>query len=398
MKKVCKSIGSFFADLWRKFLGSFVWMAKNKVVVMQFFREIMITAAPLLILVGFPLHYLLHYLNKDTTVAFNLVLLGLLAYAVYCAFSVVYFIIKAVNIKALEKLEKKPETEEVAEESATKDEAEAPKAVKETKKTTKQAVPTTFWGKVGHFFKKLWEGIRYNEDTVKAITNGLMMAGCLVVFFMIFDKFYYWDIYYHYVIILWAIFIFGLIELLYVKDKKSLISIVIGSVALLVMLIIVTPKVNLMYYGFAEYTNTNEFDILMIITTFISMFQLRMAMANGYITKFKRTRNIGLGFISLAAGIVLYFVKDVTKVLAESYKDVPLWESLGNQLIPMKIMWIVYSVMIGVVVVNISANLIIYFKTKNYLGIFDLMCAVTGTVVGTVGMYNMVYYLIWFRR
>ncbi len=406
MKTFFRKIGNFFCSIGKGIANGFKWMFSNKLVVMQILREATVTLAPIVLFVAFPLHYLLKYLAKDSMIALKIGLGGCLLLAVYFILSAVYYLLKALDNKKLKQVEQ--EMKEKKEEAAQKYEEEKAerknKALeiqedakvekveeKEPEKPVEPKAPK-------NFFQKVFGFLSFNENTIKIVTSSICGVFGLVLFCFMFCDIEYWDVYYFYTLFLWCMFGYSVVELILSHNKKTAITMAIVDVALLVLLIIVTPKAHSMYFDLAAYTNTNEYDIYMLIISFIFMLPLRVGMANGYLEKTKRTRNVALGLLCLAAGIIMYYTPMVTKILNDSYIGVPVIERLYNQMIPYKAMGFVFIGVLVITTINISANLIHYFKKRNFLGIFDLACGVTGLVLACYAMNVMSNYLILFGR
>lgn len=384
MKTFFRKIGNFFCSIGKGIANGFKWMFSNKLVVMQILREVTVTLAPIVLFVAFPLHYLLKYLAKDSMIALKIGLGGCLLLAIYFILSAVYYLLKALDNKKLKQVEQ--EMKEKKEEAAQKYEEKEPE-----KTSAEQKAPK-------NFFQKVFGFLSFNENTIKIVTSSICGVFGLVLFCFMFCDIEYWDIYYFYTLFLWCMFGYSVVELILSHNKKTAITMAIVDVALLVLLIIVTPKAHSMYFDLAAYTNTNEYDIYMLIISFIFMLPLRVGMANGYLEKTKRTRNVALGLVCLAAGIIMYYTPMVTKILNDSYIGVPVIERLYNQMIPYKVMGFVFIGVLVITTINISANLIHYFKKRNFLGIFDLACGVTGLVLACYAMNAMSNYLILFGR
>lgn len=406
MKTFFRKIGNFFCSIGKGIAKGFKWMFSNKLVVMQILREATVTLAPIVLFVAFPLHYLLKYLAKDSMIALKIGLGGCLLLAIYFILSAVYYLLKALDNKKLKQVEQ--EMKEKKEEAAQKYEEEKAerknKALEiqedakvekvEEKEPEKHAEPRV----PKNFFQKILGFLSFNENTIKIVTSSICGVFGLVLFCFMFCDIEYWDVYYFYTLFLWCMFGYSVVELILSHNKKTAITMAIVDVALLVLLIIVTPKAHSMYFDLAAYTNTNEYDIYMLIISFIFMLPLRVGMANGYLEKTKRTRNVALGLVCLAAGIIMYYTPMVTKILNDSYIGVPVIERLYNQMIPYKVMGFVFIGVLVITTINISANLIHYFKKRNFLGIFDLACGVTGLVLACYAMNAMSNYLILFGR
>lgn len=406
MKTFFRKIGNFFCSIGKGIANGFKWMFSNKLVVMQILREATVTLAPIVLFVAFPLHYLLKYLAKDSMIALKIGLGGCLLLAIYFILSAVYYLLKALDNKKLKQVEQ--EMKEKKEEAAQKYEEEKAerknKALeiqedakvekveeKEPEKPVEPKAPK-------NFFQKVFGFLSFNENTIKIVTSSICGVFGLVLFCFMFCDIEYWDVYYFYTLFLWCMFGYSVVELILSHNKKTAITMAIVDVALLVLLIIVTPKAHSMYFDLAAYTNTNEYDIYMLVISFIFMLPLRVGMANGYLEKTKRTRNVALGLLCLAAGIIMYYTPMVTKILNDSYIGVPVIERLYNQMIPYKAMGFVFIGVLVITAINISANLIHYFKKRNFLGIFDLACGVTGLVLACYAMNAMSNYLILFGR
>lgn len=406
MKTFFRKIGNFFCSIGKGIAKGFKWMFSNKLVVMQILRETTVTLAPIVLFVAFPLHYLLKYLAKDSMIALKIGLVGCLLLAIYFILSAVYYLLKALDNKKLKQVEQ--EMKEKKEEAAQKYEEEKAerknKALEiqedakvekvEEKEPEKPAEPKA----PKNFFQKIFGFLSFNENTIKIVTSSICGVFGIVLFCLIFGDTHYWDVYYFYTLFLWCMFGYSVVELILSHNKKTAITMAIVDVALLVLLIIVTPKAHSMYFDLAAYTNTNEYDIYMLIISFIFMLPLRVGMANGYLEKTKRTRNVALGLVCLAAGIIMYYTPMVTKILNDSYIGVSVIERLYNQMIPYKVMGFVFIGVLVITTINISANLIHYFKKRNFLGIFDLACGVTGLVLACYAMNAMSNYLILFGR
>lgn len=406
MKTFFRKIGNFFCSIGKGIAKGFKWMFSNKLVVMQILRETTVTLAPIVLFVAFPLHYLLKYLAKDSMIALKIGLGGCLLLAIYFILSAVYYLLKALDNKKLKQVEQ--EMKEKKEEAAQKYEEEKAerknKALEiqedakvekvEEKEPEKPAEPKA----PKNFFQKIFGFLSFNENTIKIVTSSICGVFGIVLFCLIFGDTHYWDVYYFYTLFLWCMFGYSVVELILSHNKKTAITMAIVDVALLVLLIIVTPKAHSMYFDLAAYTNTNEYDIYMLIISFIFMLPLRVGMANGYLEKTKRTRNVALGLVCLAAGIIMYYTPMVTKILNDSYIGVSVIERLYNQMIPYKVMGFVFIGVLVITTINISANLIHYFKKRNFLGIFDLACGVTGLVLACYAMNAMSNYLILFGR
>lgn len=403
MKTFFRKIGNFFARIGKGIGSGTKWLFSNKLVVMQLLREGIVTLAPIILLVAFPLHYLLKYLAKDSMIALRIGLIGVLLLAIYFILSAVYYLLKALDYKKLKQVEQ--EMKEKREEAAQKYEEE--KLEKKNIPLEAQAETATSTPKEEgkkkpetpkNFFQKIFSFLSFNENSIKIVTSSICGIFGLVLFCFIFCEIEYWDIYYFYTLFLWVMFGYSIVELILSHNKKTAITMSIINVALLVLLILVTPKGHSMYFDLAAYTNTNEYDIYMLIITFIFMLPLRVGMANGYLEKTKRTRNIALGLICLVAGIVMYYTPGVTKMLNDSYSGVPVIERLFNQMIPYRVMGFVFIGVLALTAINTSANLIHYFKKRNYLGIFDIACGITGLVLACYAMTTMSNYLILFGR
>lgn len=403
MKTFFRKIGNFFARIGKGIASGTKWLFSNKLVVMQLLREGIVTLAPIILLVAFPLHYLLKYLAKDSMIALRIGLIGVLLLAVYFILSAVYYLLKALDYKKLKQVEQ--EMKEKREEAAQKyeeEKLEKKNIMLEAQTETVVSTPKEECKKVSktpkNFFQKVFSFLSFNENSIKIVTSSICGIFGLVLFCFIFCEIEYWDIYYFYTLFLWVMFGYSIVELILSHNKKTAITMSIINVALLVLLILVTPKGHSMYFDLAAYTNTNEYDIYMLIITFIFMLPLRVGMANGYLEKTKRTRNIALGLICLIAGIVMYYTPSVTKMLNDSYSGVPVIERLFNQMIPYKVMGFVFIGVLSLTAINTSANLIHYFKKRNYLGIFDIACGITGLVLACYAMTTMSNYLILFGR
>lgn len=407
MKTFFRKIGNFFCSIGKGIANGFKWMFSNKLVVMQILREVTVTLAPIVLFVAFPLHYLLKYLAKDSMIALKIGLGGCLLLAIYFILSAVYYLLKALDNKKLKQVEQ--EMKEKKEEAAQKYEEEKAERknkaleiqedAKVEKVEEKEPEKTAAEPKAPkNFFQKVFGFLSFNENTIKIVTSSICGVFGLVLFCFMFCDIEYWDIYYFYTLFLWCMFGYSVVELILSHNKKTAITMSIVDVALLVLLIIVTPKAHSMYFDLAAYTNTNEYDIYMLIISFIFMLPLRVGMANGYLEKTKRTRNVALGLLCLAAGIIMYYTPMVTKILNDSYIGVPVIERLYNQMIPYKAMGFVFIGVLVITTINISANLIHYFKKRNFLGIFDLACGVTGLVLACYAMNAMSNYLILFGR
>lgn len=408
MKKFFSKIGAFFCAIGRGIKNGFVWCFKNKLVVMQILREAIVTIAPLVLLASFPLHYVLKYLAKDSMIALNIALGGCLLYGVYFILSAVYYLLKALDNKRLAAVEKEMADKKEAAVQKYEEEKRERKGLAAEKETVEVKAPNAKdqkqestpkqESKFVAFFKKIHNFLTYNENSIKIVTSGLCGLLSVGFFCTIFFEIEYWDVYYFYTILLWAIFAYSVVELILSKNLKTAISMAIVDIALLVLMIIVTPKAHSMYYDLAAYTNTNEYDIYMLIITFITMLPLRVGMANGYLEKVKRTRNFGFGLLCLVAGVAMYLTPGITKVLNDSYIGVGVTERLVNQMIPYRVMGIVFVFTLAISAVNVAVNLSHYIKKRNYLGIFDLMCSVVGVILGCYAMHVMANYLIMFGR
>lgn len=338
--------------------------------IFRIIREVFVSIAPFVLLACFPIQMIVEYIGRNTNVDLGVYVVGLIGCGLLVVYFVMHFLVvlfdKLMQVKVNDKAESKVES--------------AP----QTSGFKEFCAKCVIWCKTNFYIFRL-------------VASALCIIGFMIPFLSMFCgvtfigvyRFTYWG--------MLTMLIFSIVETFLSKDKKTLISMILTDVVLVVSLGFISRELWLIIND-VFYAATNPINMWMSIYSLFMILPLRVAMASGEIMKSKRTRNFALGFFSLAGGIILHFVPDVAKTMNESYAGVAITQRLQNIGKAMLGMWWIFAVLIVVTLVNFSVNARAYIKTKNYLGLLDLTASVIAVVLGLFAVIALQNYMIWLGR
>lgn len=244
---------------------------------------------------------------------------------------------------------------------------------------------------------KLFEFLYKYENTIKLFFYALGFFLAVYFAYSILSTDLYWTIYYFICLFLWTMAILAFMELFYSKDKKTFITFGVILGISLVLLIWYTVLAHTIFFVATAKPNLKLMDILLLITLFLMTVLYLIIVSENQISKVKHTRNCGVGLILLCAGVCMYFVQSIAAFILKKWDTTAdLRDRVQYLLKPMNIcMYIIIAIVI-VAMVNVALNTTHYIKTKNWLGLVDVLASFVCVVlclVGILAFANFIAYL-----
>lgn len=248
-----------------------------------------------------------------------------------------------------------------------------------------------------NLFFKFIDFVKKYENTIKLFFYTI--AFCLSIYFsyQILTNKFYWEICYFVCLFFWMLFVLGLLELFFVKNKKTLITYCVIFLLSFGMLIWTTVDASQIYFDVSAKINLKVMDFLFLAVIILFTILNLIIVSDNEISKVKRTRNFGLGLVLLCTGVALYFVKPIAAFILKKWDTTAdLGDRVQYLTVPMNIIMYIIIGVTMVAMLNVAFNTTHYIKTKNWLGLIDILASficVVLCLIGILSMANFIAYL-----
>ncbi len=249
------------------------------------------------------------------------------------------------------------------------------------------------------FINKIYNFLLKYEKIIGLVLSGV----CLVLSIILVSLFagkgatQYWNVYYYLNLLQWGLVVYAMFSILVSKDRKSLIINSILTTLLLAITIWMTINSHTMMHGaIGAYTNMVEHNILVIVFSLLLFLPFGFISTHGSFADFKASTNLGLGFMGLFVGVFTYSMKGIVKKLLDTH-IVPGQEASVYPYLEIghRVAYILLGVVLALCLANMFLNFKKFIKTRNWLGMIDLLCSVVGAIICVIGMFNFTQFLLY---
>lgn len=245
---------------------------------------------------------------------------------------------------------------------------------------------------------KFFEFLYKYENTIKLFFYALGLFLAVYFAYSILSTNLYWTIYYFICLFLWTMAVLAFMELFYSKDKKTFITFGVLLGVTLVLLVWYTVLAHKTFFVATAKPNLKLMDILLLITLFLMTVLYLIIVSENQISKVKHTRNCGVGLILLCAGVCMYHVQAIAAFILKKWDTTAdLRDRVQYLLKPMNICMYVVIALVIVAMINVALNTTHYIKTKNWLGLVDVLASFVCVVLCLVGILTFANFIAYLK-
>ncbi len=244
-----------------------------------------------------------------------------------------------------------------------------------------------------NFFSKFMTFVNKYENVIKLFSYIFAFVLTVYLSYSVLASEHYWDYYYFICIFFWIVFVLGAIELLYAKNKATLITHAVLLGITLILLIWTTVYAHDVHFAIVSMVNLTTMNFLYLALILLLTVISLVIVSDNDIKKVKRTRNFGIGILLMCISICMYYAQPIASFLLKKWGGTTT--HLNYFISALDSCTYLTIGLVILAMVNVGANAIHYVKTKNWLGLVDIVASFIAIILCLLGILFFARFVIY---